>query len=218
MKPPANQPKDQLYTSVEIVLDNAPEDTEIAARLEKLVWTDADFNRGRDLLSRAMDLEAKTSAALGIQKRATSRLSDSVAAVIAAYMYLVITCRDVLADTDAGEALGVAKPRVNYNSFGPWRQQAARFFSTALDDPVVWAAIEGVGFERADFEAVRDQVEQAADLNADQARERSTYQSLSERLKATREELRAWYGQFVRRARRALRDDPQKLETLGVTA
>lgn len=218
MKPPTNQPKDQLYTSIEIVLDNAPDDADVVASLERLVWTGADFDRGRALLVEAMELEAKTSAALGFQKRATARLSELVTAANAAYVDLVITCRDVLADTDAGEALDVAKPRVNARSFGAWRQQAARFFSTALDDPVVWAEIEGVGFDRADFEAVRQQVEQAADLNADQARERSTYQSLSERLKATREELRAWYGQFVRRARRALRDDPQKLETLGVTA
>lgn len=210
--------KDVLYAAVERVLANATSDAEIRDALARLAWSDAKFDEGRALLGACLTLEQKTASALGTQVGMTSALNEAVRNANAAYMDLVVVCRDEIEAPDVRQALRLDAPRAKYSSLDAWRRQADAFLSAALDDPDVWPVVDDVGLTVEQLEAVRDQVRAVADTDHRQEQSKSDAQTVSESLQNRRTELRRWLGRFSRRARRALRTQPQKLEALGIAA
>jgi len=215
---PSEYSKDELYTLVEVVLANGSSDPFIRNEMQRLLWSADDFAEGQSLFDEAQALEAKTVAALGSQVGTTATLSTDVQDVHASYMDVITVCRDVVQDASLRRTLDLDASREHHTAFSRWRQQAGRFFAAALDDPDTRQALDDEGIPASFLQPVRDQIDALAHMNATQEHRKEAYQSSSERLQQVRSDLRDWYRRFRNRARRALRNHPQKLEALNITA
>jgi hypothetical protein len=210
---------DELFTRAQVTLDMARQTPEILARLSIYGYDEAHLQQGLTLLETARSLHATQKRQYGEQYAATEALMQAWRTADERYLAHRRLARLALRqDPQRQHALGLDQPKKG--SFSGWLGQALVFYTNTLGDPEVINALARFNVTQADLEQGQALVQQVADLNSVQEREKYEAQAATRERDAALDALGVWLAELREVARIALADVPQQLEALqfGVVA
>ena len=206
---------DQKLTRAQVALDNAMSDESIKALLLPFKYDDARLQEGKDLYNQASETNRKQQIEYAEQFQATEDFKNLLKEGNEAYMDAVKIARIALRDnTEKTVALGLNGLRKA--SFSGWSGQAQQFFSNALADPDVIAAMSIYGFDESILQTLQSKVQAVIDANTKQEKEKGEAQAATKERDTLIDQLDRWMSDFKVIAQIALRGNDQWLEKLGL--
>jgi hypothetical protein len=177
------------------------------------------YDRSRMLAGRALREQAaaharQQRARSGDQLAATDARNNARAQLHAVYRQHVATARVALRD-DRGAALRLDLSARKHTQAG-WLMQAEQFYTNALGDQAIVAALAAYGVTAEHLGEAQTQMAAVAAAQVTQQQRRALAQETTRARNAAFQQLNHWMRDFLAIARIALADKPQLLEQLGV--
>lgn len=202
-------------TVAQVAIDNALGDATLQQYLAAYGYDTERMQAGKQLYERALSLCHRQQAAYGEQYAATDALNAARAEANDVYMRHLRVARIAFKeDDDAQQQLALAGRRER--ALAGWIVQVRQFYTNALGDEEVRAALGQFGITSDALEAGLALVDGVAAAKARQQRRKGDALDATE---ARNEALRAldeWMRDFTAIARVALEEEPQLLEMLGI--
>ena len=228
----------EKLASAGTLIDNSLTDPEILAKISEMGYDEAALNEGKQLKDEANTLHLQQIKEYGEQFGATQALHDALDAASEAYMNAVIVARIAFKnDVAAQSTLQITGPRsLTVNGL---LDQAEVFYSNLLANPEMQTPMQNYDIirehpgygpkrisddlnnEKYGYVETKLQEEQAMMEAARQAylvqyKEKGDAQAATKARDAKLDKLNTWVYDFKTIARIALKDEPQKLERLGI--
>lgn len=208
---------DKQINDARLRLTNAKTDPDLQAKLAPRGYTPDALDAGLALHKTAEDAQNRVAKEVGERKAATDALAEAFEHARELYGphrgFARVVFKD---DRDARTALGL-DGRVKRTTAG-WLRQASQFYANALASDDYVAEFEGIGILRAELEEGQGRVAAVAAADEKQEREKGDAQNATPKRDAALEALDEYMDRFLGIARVALRDEPQLLEKLMITA
>jgi hypothetical protein len=213
----ARQTIEQKLKSAAIAIENAQAEPSITQALAGFGYTAERLRQGAALHERALVLCQRYKGAYGDAQTANDAHAAALAAAQATYMRYVKLARIALeGERGMRQKLGLAGER-KHTQAGQLAQ-AQQFYANALLDITILGKLAASGITKAMLVVGQQQLEAAAHSDAirrqRQGAARDAMRARDEALLA----LGAWMRDFTQVARIALRDRPQLLQMLGISA
>lgn len=196
-----------------LLLGNCSSVPALAGPLEGFGYTPARWAEGRALLEAAEALGLAQARAYGDQYAATVAARAARTVANAAYSKTLKIARMVLTDPASVVALGLAGPRCR--DLAGWIDQATSFYANL--EPVHFEALGRFGYTPEKVAAEAALVEVVVARTRAQARRTGEAQQATADRDAALARLDDWLGDLRTVLRVALADDPQALESAGIT-
>lgn len=175
----------------------------------------AKLAQGQALLSAVLAAQNTQINRYASQRTATDAVTDSRKALEELYVpHLKIARVALKGDRGAGQALGLEGKR--YADFPRFVAQARLFYEGLAASPAYAAALAVYGQTDAQLQAGRAAVAAVETAHAAQKMGVGSAQNATKVRNAALKKLENWLADFLEIARVALRDQPQRLESLGV--
>ncbi len=204
---------DQFLSQARLAIHNARHTPDILAALSAFGYDEARLQEGAALLAEAESLHARQVKEYGEQYQATAALNQARQAAEGRYNTHRRLARIALkGEPERQKAIKLQESRKR--SLSGWLQQASVFYANTLGDAEVLAGLARFNVTQADLEAAQAAVQQVADLDAAQEREKSEAQRATKERDAALDALGDWLADMKEVARIALADDAQMLEAL----
>lgn len=198
-------------------INNSLADAEIQKLIAVYGYKPAKLLEGRKAVqAAAAAVEAQISAS-GAQLASTAKARKTESEARDAYQALATVARAVyLRDRPQRVALGLGAqmPR----PAAAFLTAAYTLFDNILCNPEVKATLAGYGYDDARLQAERNRIGGYDAVNQAQEAAKGAAQQATQEQGAAMTALGAWYGQFLKIAKMALKGKPQLLEKLGITA
>jgi hypothetical protein len=210
---------DEFLTRAGVAINNARQTPEIAAALAGFGYDEARLEAGAELLADAEARQAAQKQEYGDQYQATAALQQAQAEADQLYEVHRKLAQVALKKVPKQqESLGLGQPKKH--SLSGWLGQATIFYTNALNDPEVQAALARFNITPEALQQGQVLVQQVVELNGSQEREKYQAQQATKDRDAALDRLDDWLGDFKEVAVIALASQPQQLEALqfGVVA
>ncbi|MBI3960741.1 MAG: hypothetical protein HY328_18170 [Chloroflexi bacterium] len=208
---------DQQLAAAQLALSNARTDADLSGPLADLGYDAARLDEGWGLYQAAVAAQQRQSQEYGEQYSASDAFGAAWEAAQADYSRYVKVARIALkGERGASAALDLDGPRKR--PLAGWLAQARQFYTNALADESVLAALTRFGVSQEKLVAGQTQVAVVEGLAATQKKETGEAQQATQDRDAALEALDEWMGDFLAIARIALEENPQWLEKMGVLA
>ena len=199
----------------QVAIDNALIDAGIKAALAPFGYDEARLQEGKALYNNTLSLHQTQRREYGEQYDATENLKDIWEQADSAYMDAVKVARIALRNM-RGKWQALALDGSRKQSLSGWLEQAQQFYVNALSDSDIVAAMSRFGFDQTKLQAGQQLVQQVAEANALQEKEKGEAQDATEKRDAVLDELDQWISDFKVIATIALKDNAQWIEKLGL--
>jgi len=199
----------------ELALNNAKGDPDTLAVLTNFGYPEARIDEGLALVTAAQNAHRTQDQQRGEQFAATDALEAQREAVYERYMRHVKLARVALAD-DRGAQEDLGLDGVRSRDLEGWIDQARNFYTSALATPAVLSALAPYGMTAPALTTARAEVEAVEEARRTTREEREDAQSATVSRRAALDALDAYMSDFIKVARVAFADDPQRLERLGL--
>ena len=203
--------QEQLERS-RLLAEGVKQNPEIKNKLAKVGFTDADIQRGVDLLQAVVDCKTQQSMGIGAQKAVTQSFKEHQAEINQQYLYHLgiakIALRNDLSLWDVLQLKGRRK-----TTMAGWFSQVQAFYGNIA---LATAAMKKHGVTADELTQVRQKLTAAAQLRVTQAQKKGESQSATQQHQRSLSELQQWERDLRYLAKFALKDDPQQLEALGI--
>lgn len=204
---------DEFLNYARVALDNAQQTPEILAALTVFGYDLTRLQEGVTMLQTAQALHAAQVREYGEQYEATTAVLQAREAAEAQYnIHCKLTRVALKDDVEKQKALGLHQSRKR--SLSGWLHQAQTFYTNALNDAEVLAGLASFNVIQTDLEAAQVLVQQVADLDSVQEREKAEAQKATKVRDAALDALDDWLHDLRQVALIALADNPQMLEAL----
>jgi hypothetical protein len=210
---------DEFLTRAGVALDNARQTPEIAAALAGFGYDESRMQVGADLLAEAEARHAAQKQEYGEQYQATAALQQTEAEADQLYdVHRKLAQVALKKAPKQQESLGLGQPKKR--SLSGWLGQATIFYTNALSDPEVQAALARFNITPEALQQGQALVQSVVQLNSAQEREKYEAQQATKDRDAVLDRLDDWLADFKAVAVIALAGQPQQLEALqfGVVA
>ncbi len=208
-----NESISQFLGRARVTLDNASQTPEIQAALAVFGYDQTVLQTGLELLQTAENLQAVQQREYGEQYAASDALEQARQAANALYsVHRKLAKIALKQSTKQQQALGLNSTRKQ--SLAGWLGQATIFYTNALADAEVQAALQRFNITPENLAEGQQLVQQVADLNSVQEREKYQAQQATKDRDAALDALNDWLADFKAVALIALANRPQQLEAL----
>jgi hypothetical protein len=211
----ANASMEQRLMAAHIAIETALADPALAATLAAHGYDRARILAGRALRERAAAQFTRQRALSGDQLAATDARDAAWAQAHAVYIRHVATARVALRD-DRGAMRRLDLSVRRKKTHAGWLIQASQFYTNALADQAIVAALAAYGVTAEHLGEAQTQVAAVAAAQVTQQQRRVLAQESTRDRDAAFQQLSHWMRDFLAIARIALADKPQLLEQLGV--
>lgn len=198
-----------VISRADLAIENSLSNAEIQAAVAACGYPAEKLVEARAQVEAAQAAVSERASALGKRIDATQEFHQALAAAQEAYRKLAKTAR-VMCDKPTLSALGLTgrEPR----TIGAFLKAAFTLFDNAADAPI----LAQYGYDAAQLAAGRAAVValQAAGQRSDAARGAAL--AATARQREALKGLRAWLARYIAIAKVALRENPQRLESLGI--
>lgn len=210
-----NNTIDAKLVSSQVAIANAMDNDAIKAPLAAFGYDEAKLQEGKALYEAAQTKHDQQKKEYGEQYAATDAFEAAMNSANKDYMTHLKIARVALRDLrGAAEALQLEGRRKK--TYAGWLKQAGIFYTNALADEETKTALAKFGIDEAKLTAGKAAVQEVADKQAAQFKEKGEAQAATAARDEALEGLLDWMSDFVAIARIALENDPQLLEMLGI--
>ncbi|MFY0686250.1 MAG: hypothetical protein JXQ90_03745 [Cyclobacteriaceae bacterium] len=210
-----NNTIDATLLNARVALENAQQDSNVAAALTAFGYGPEKITEGVALLDTAEELHQQQKKEYGEQYAATDALDLALNTANKNYMRYVKLSRVVLKDDrGAWEALQLSGRRLK--TYSGWIKQAKIFYTNAMANAASLNKLEDINIGVPQLQAGLQEVTQVEQLLSTQLREMGEAQSATLNRDKAMETLMDYMSDFTSIARIALENDPQYLEALGI--
>jgi len=204
-----------LLLQAQTAIDNALTDDEVKGFLSVFGYDETALNSGKTLLDEAGRLNQQQLKEYGDQYSATQEFSAKWETAKSDYTRFTKIARvAVKNDAAAYQKLGLSGPR--RQSFSGLSAQMDQFYTNALADPAILAAIGRFGVTQDKLSAGKQNSDAAKAASAAQQNEKGEAQQATLARDQAVDTLEDWLSDFTVIARIALEEKPQLLEKLGI--
>ncbi len=197
-----------------LTIEGALYNKHILKELAKFGYTEARIREGKALCERVRLLLSAQSDGRGGQKDRTQAFREAQEAIQEQYSYHRATAQLALRhERSWWDTLQLTAP--TKKTVAEWLGQVQSFYQNITR---VAPQMRKHGVTLEELQQTSEMIAAAIDLRVQQASKRSEAQSATQKRKAAMAELTAWLQDFRYIAKYALKDDPQQLEALGMTA
>ena len=200
---------------VQVAIDNALADAQLQQALAAYGYTAARLEQGRQLYQTVLGLQHRQQSGYGGQRTASDAANAAWKQANETYMRLSKVARVALKEQQ-GDCLALGLNGARKQSFAGWLAQAQQFYTNALAQQAVLAKLGEFGVTEAKLKAGQALVVAAEAAYAAQKRDKDAAQQATQARNAALRQLTRWHGDFVKIARIAFEDEPQRLEQLGI--
>lgn len=205
---------DELLTLGARILETATKPP-IQDAMAAMGYDEAALQQGRTLLDSFEQAVQTRQEEYGEQLSATDAVNDAWDAFHAqTYMPHVKIAR-VVFDDGTLERLGITGVRPK--AFGPYVQEARRFYDTLAGDEELQSAMAERGVDGETVTRAQNDLDQLEALDQTQEREKAEAQQATRARNDARRSFADWLADYRKFARVALSDQPDLLEQLGLT-
>lgn len=204
------------YTRASLVVNNARQVAAIRKVMEAFGYREAEYQEGARLLEScrvAMEVAARES---GEASQAIQNRRDAEAQAEELTRIHLAVARIVFANDLAASKALILKGRRDL-SIGGWIRENLQFYNNLLANPEWLAAMERRGQHQADLEEALRRVRKVEALLQIQGKETGESEHAIPVRNAALQELEAWASEYLQFAQIACFNQPQLLESLGVT-
>ena len=210
-----NNTIDAKLVSSQVALANTMGNDAIKAPLSAFGYDEAKMLEGKALFEDAATKHDQQKKEYGEQYAATDEFEAAMNSANKDYMIHLKIARVALRGLrGAAEALQLEDRRKK--TYTGWMKQAGIFYTNALADEAIKAALGKFGIDEAKMTAGKAAVQDVADKQAAQFKEKGEAQATTVARDEALEDLLDWMGDFVAIARIALENEPQLLKMLGI--
>lgn len=204
----------QLFAA-QLAINNALNDPDILADLNRFGYDKAKINAGKALLEKAKRLVDQQKVRYGEQYAAGETLAQAHQSANEAYGITFKVAKVAFKDNvNAQNALELGGRRKR--SLVGWLGQAQIFYNNLLAYSDLLVRMANFGYDRTKLESERGLVEQVAHLNEQQEAEKGEAQEATKQRDAALDALDEWVTDFKAIAEVALIASPQRMEKLGL--
>jgi len=201
----------------DLMISNALEDADIAAKLAIYLYTQERILEGKGKLDVTKELNERQRKEYGEQYEASEEVGKARKAVEKSYMDSLEIARIAFrANTSARTALCLEGRRKE--TLGAWLDQVTAFYNGVLGNPDWIAAMGNFGYTAEKLQTEKALVDAVLAARHKQKIETGEAQAATEERDAKMEEIDDWIADFRKIAVIALKDNPQWLEKLGIKA
>ena len=200
---------------VQVAIDNALADAQLQQALAAYGYTAARLEQGRQLYQTVLGLQHRQQSGYGGQRTASDAANAAWKQANETYMRLSKVARVALKEQQ-GDCLALGLNGARKQSFAGWLAQVQQFYTNALAQQAVLARLGEFGVTEAKLKAGQALVVAAEAAYATQKRDKDAAQQATQARNAALRQLTRWHGDFVKLARIAFEDEPQRLEQLGI--
>ncbi|MCF8263043.1 MAG: hypothetical protein K9I99_00960 [Melioribacteraceae bacterium] len=205
----------EFLNTVTVALENALNNSGVAAYLAELGYTADTINFGKNLYNEAFNLHRKQQIEYAEKFSATDELNKARQKASLTYMKFIKLARIKFKDNrGVYTELGLSgKRKLNLSG---WLNQAKMFYANLLTNEEAKTGLSTFGITNEKLlegKALVDAVETAQSI---QRKESGEAQQATKDRDSKIDELESWYSDFVSVARIALEEKPQYLEMFGI--
>lgn len=202
---------------VQVAIDNALADAELQHALAAYGYTAARLEQGRRLYQSVRDLHLRQQSGYGGQRTASDAASAAWKQANDVYTRLSKVARIALKE-QPGDCVALGLNGARKQGFAGWLAQAQQFYTNALAQEAVLAKLGEFGITATKLKAGQVLVVAAEAANTAQKRDKGAAQQATQARNMALRQLTRWHRDFMKIARIALEDEPQRLEQLGIVA
>lgn len=207
---------DELLTLGRRVVANSRTDAAVANAMASYGYNADAFDNAEALINRFADAMQTQQEEKGHQVSATEALRTARDAFHrGTYLPHVQIARIVFSDAGTLRRLGAGGRRPD--AFDAYLQSARRFYTSLQHEPTLLQAIGERGVSVDDVEAALEAVDELEALDQTQEHLKSRAQQSTRDRNAARTPVERWLADYLKLARLALADEPDRLEQLGIT-
>lgn len=207
---------DTYLDRARIAIDNALANETLLNALSEWGYTSERLQIGKTLYEAAAAAQRQQTQEYGEQIGATATLERSREAARKTYNRLIKVARAVLDDNPGAlQELGLTGRRKQ--SLSGWLAQAEQFYRNALNNTTLLTTLGDYGITAAKLEAGLAEIQTVRNNKLIQETEKGEAQNATKVRDAAFEDLDTWLSRYLEIATAALEDQPQLLESLGLT-
>lgn len=196
---------------------NTLKEKNISEAVGRFGYTEAKINAGQKLALATDDLDAKQLKAHGIQQGAGQTLAKAEKVAKKTYATTLEIARVAFrGDKNARAALLLGGKRLT--STTGFFNQSSKMYRNILETPSYLAIIKDFGYTKTKIQAEFKLIKDVDRLDNVQERAKAAAQKATERRDKKLKQMDRWMMDFNRVAKKALANDRQSLEALGIVA
>jgi len=207
----------EQLNAVQIAINNTLADADLQKALAAYGYSAARLEQGRQLYQTVLNLQHRQQSGYGGKQTASDAFQAAWKQANVTYMRLFKVARVTLKEQH-GDWLALGLDGERKRPFPGWLAQAQQFYTNALAQEGVLAKLGEFGITEVKLKAGQAQVGAAEAAYAAQKRDKGAAQQATQARNAALRQLTRWHGDFVKIARIAFEDEPQRLEQLGIIA
>lgn len=204
---------DQLNVA-RLAISNTLTDDEIAALVAKYGYGQARLQEGKELYEAALAAVNAQSIAAGLQRQATAQARSAEAGARASYQGLAQLAR-ALFPRNAPERTTLGLVGKAPQGTAAFLSAAHALFDNALALPEIAAALASYGYDAGQIGAARAAIAAFDQANQAQVAALGAAQLATRAQSAALDALGTWVTQYLKIAKIALRDQPERIEKIG---
>jgi len=208
---------DQQLAAAQLALSNARSDADLSGPLAEFGYDGARLDAGWALYEAAATAQQRQTQEYGEQYSASDAFTAARETAQTDYGRYVKIARIALKG-ERGVNAKLALDGARKRSLAGWLAQANQFYTNALADTSVLAALAQFGITQEKLAAGQTQVAGVGSLAAAQKKETGEAQQATQVRDGALEALDEWMGDFLAIARIALEENSQWLEKMGILA
>lgn len=210
-----SQSIDETLNSAELAINNTINNAELLEIMALYGYDLTEMNNGKTLLEKAKDLYNEQKREYSEQYQASEELDSALETVKKLYMRHVKLARIAFEENPSiWTELGLNGSRKK--SFSGFVAQANLFYENAKTNETVKTELAKLSITEEKLNEAQLLLQNITQLSAKQKKEKSEAQQATELRDKAIDEMNDWTSKFLKVARIAFEDDPQKLEALGI--
>ncbi|MGK7933814.1 MAG: hypothetical protein AB4041_20625 [Microcystaceae cyanobacterium] len=211
-----SEPIDQFLNRASVAINNALTVPEIKTALKEFGYTENKIKQGKTLYEAALNATQEQRKGYGEQITATESFNTLWQTAKASYMRCVKISR-VAFKKESGLLTELGLNGSRKESFSGWLSQANQFYQNTLNNAKVLKGLQTYGITKAKLEAYYKETKAVETASLTQEKEKGEAQHSTQVRDQAIDKLSDWLSDFIAIARIALEEEPQRLESLGIT-
>ncbi|MAT57722.1 MAG: hypothetical protein CMF23_07075 [Ignavibacteriae bacterium] len=210
-----NQSIEEILNSAELAINNTINNAELLETMALYGYDLTEMNIGKSLLETAKDLYNEQKREYSEQYEASEELDSALESIKKLYIRHVKLSRIAFEENPSiWTELGLNGSRKK--SFSGFVAQANLFYDNAKTNETVKTELAKLSITEEKLNEAHLLLQNITQLSAKQEKEKSEAQQATELRDKAIDEMNDWTSKFLKVARIAFEDDPQKLEALGI--
>jgi hypothetical protein len=206
---------DKLIYATKILIDNSLTDNDIKSLLSQYRFDDKRINEGKTLLGETEKINGDQTIEIGLKKKATEDFTTHYKSDKKTVSHTLKIAKITLSDNIEVKNI-IESHNKNSKNFPAWVEQTKKLYNHLLTYEDCIEKMSNYGYSKEKLTAEAALITEVTEKKNIQIQEKGLCLQLTEEKKEKIKQLRKWKKDFTTILKIALKDNPQKLEKLGI--